>query len=115
MPDLIRTPGLHLQETFIMISTREIRISAPTLSISIQMHSYPRPRVLRSGKIIEIPLCISLRDRALTGLIKDPQTLIFNGINHLTSVTLFLTQTLGSEESRARARDLFRISMMNGW
>ena len=108
MPDLIRTPGLHLQETFIMISTREIRIL--TLSISIQMHPYPRPRVLRSGKIIEIPLSISLRDRALTGLIKDPQRLIFNGINHLTSVT----QTLGSEESRALT-DLFRISMMNGW
>ena len=110
MPDLIRTPGLHLQETFIMISTREIRISALTLPISIQMHSYPRPRVPRSGKIKEIPLCISLRDRALTGLIKDPQRLIFNGINHLTSVT----QTLGSEESRALT-DLFRTSMMNGW
>ena len=114
MPDLIRTPGRHLQEMFIMISTREIRISAPTLSISIKMHSHPRPRVLRSGKIREILLSISLRDRALTGSIKDPQRLIFNGTNHPTSVTPFLTKTLGSEESRGLT-DLFRISMMSGW
>ena len=114
MLDIILTTSPHSQEMFKMISTTgEINILAKIPLISNKMHSRLGPRVPRSGKIKGIPGNISLRDRVLTGLIRDPQKMIFTETDLQTSVTPFLTETSGSEESRVPT-DLSRTSMMSG-
>ena len=113
MLGLIQTTSPHSQEMFKMISTTgEINILAKIPLISNKMHLRLKPHVLQSGKIKVIPDTISSRDRVLTGLIRDPRRMIFTETDLQTSVTLFLTETSGSEESRVPT-DLSRTSMMS--
>ena len=113
MPDLILTTSPNLLETFKMICTGEIRILAKILSISNRLLGLRLP-VPRSGRIQGIPDTISLRDRVLTGQIKDPRRMIFIVTDLPTSVTPFLTETLGREMSKV-STDLSRTSMMSAW
>ena len=96
-----------------MICTGEIKILAKILSISNRLLVL-KLRVPRSGRIQVIPDTISLRDRVLTGLIKDPRRMIFIVADLPTSVTPFLTETLGREMIKV-STDLSRTSMMGDW